>query len=356
MSRLDVLLVRRIGGRILLVAVIFLGLIILVETIDSWRYQYLASVGGWPLALFGMLVGAAVWLFRALALVILLGTVVGVVDLQSRRELLAIKATGLSAWRILRAPLLLVLIIGLGVTLVGEDVVTTANRSLSASVPGDEPGLAPGTGLWLEQYANGERYVLEAEHVVGASNDLQGVSMFFPDGLNQGRITAPLARLGAGVWLLPTATRYRAGLGPETLTDFSVPTTTTPSELRLKLSSTDDMTFFELFASLNSKLGDPDLRNAVTTRFLRLAALPVLLVGALFIAFAFTAGYRRSVGYGAPIVYAIFLGFVVFVIGEMADRAGSSGALDPTLAACGPAFVAIVIGLTMLLYTEDGRV
>jgi lipopolysaccharide export system permease protein len=45
---------------------------------------------------------------------------------------------------------------------------------------------------------------------------------------------------------------------------------------------------------------------------------------------------------------------VVFVLTEMADRAGSSGALDPTFAACGPAFVAILIGLTVLLYKEDG--
>jgi lipopolysaccharide export system permease protein len=54
------------------------------------------------------------------------------------------------------------------------------------------------------------------------------------------------------------------------------------------------------------------------------------------------------------VVYAILIGFVVFVITEMADRAGSAGSLDPTFAACGPAFVAIVIGLTVLLYREDG--
>jgi lipopolysaccharide export system permease protein len=43
------------------------------------------------------------------------------------------------------------------------------------------------------------------------------------------------------------------------------------------------------------------------------------------------------------------------VITEMADRAGSTGVLDPTFAAVGPAFVAIVIGVTVLLYKEDGR-
>jgi len=50
------------------------------------------------------------------------------------------------------------------------------------------------------------------------------------------------------------------------------------------------------------------------------------------------------------------LGFLVFIITEMADRAGTSGVLQPTFAALGPALVAIVLGVTVLLYVEDGRI
>jgi lipopolysaccharide export system permease protein len=46
---------------------------------------------------------------------------------------------------------------------------------------------------------------------------------------------------------------------------------------------------------------------------------------------------------------------VVYVVTELATRSGFAGVLDPTFAAAGPAFVAIVIGLTVLLYKEDGR-
>jgi lipopolysaccharide export system permease protein len=115
------------------------------------------------------------------------------------------------------------------------------------------------------------------------------------------------------------------------------------------------MTFFELAAALSARMTDSGLRAAIAMRFMRLLTLPILLVGSLFIAFAFTAGYRRSSGYGVAVLYGIVLGFVVFVITEMADRAGSAGVLDPTLAAIGPGFVAIVIGLTVLLHKEDGR-
>jgi lipopolysaccharide export system permease protein len=81
-----------------------------------------------------------------------------------------------------------------------------------------------------------------------------------------------------------------------------------------------------------------------------------VLVGVLFIAFAFTSGYRRTNSFGAGIAYGILFGLLVFVISEMADRAGTAGVLDPTLAAWGPALAAFVIGATVLLYREDGRV
>jgi len=354
MTRIDIVVLKRVASRIALTIALFFGLILLVESIDSWRYNYLMGVGGLPLALFGMVAGAAQWMLKGLALIVLLGTVLAVIDLQSRRELTAIKASGMSIWRILRAPTIALLLFGLVVTFYAEGAVTVANRTLYATLPGDNTALTPAGGLWLEQTGGNEHYVLQAAHVVDNGQQLQDVTIYRQDGLDEGRILAPSARLEGGAWRLPKATRYRAGLPPEQLTDFSLETQTTPGDLRVKVSSTDDMTLFELASSLSGSMSDSQLRNAAATRLLRLLSLPALLVGALFIAFAFTAGYRRTNGYGTPIVYAILIGFVVFVITEMADRAGSAGVLSPMFAACGPAFVALVIGLTVLLYKEDG--
>ena len=100
---------------------------------------------------------------------------------------------------------------------------------------------------------------------------------------------------------------------------------------------------------------DPQLRASAVTSLFRLLALPALLAGSVLIGFAFTSGYRRTNKYGAAVLYGIVLGFVVYVVTELANRSGFAGVLDPTFAAAGPAFVAIVIGLTVLLYKEDGR-
>src|SRR5690606_715321 len=137
--------------------------------------------------------------------------------------------------------------------------------------------------------------------------------------------------------------------------DYRLPTTSSAAEIRLSLASTEDMTFFDLAQLLETGVSDPSVRSAATMRLIKLLTLPLVLTGSLFIAFAFTAGYRRNSSLGPAVLYGIVLGFVVFVITEMADRAGSTGVLDPTFAAVGPALVAIVIGVTVLLHKEDGR-
>lgn len=355
MNRIDWIVMSRVVSRVLVTLLIFFGLILLVESLDTPRYEYLARVGGLGFAALGAVATSAVWLIKGLPLIVLVGTVIAVVDLQSRRELTAIRSSGISIWRIVRAPALALLLGGLCVTLGLESLITQANRLVEATLPSETLPFTPSDGFWLEQYGpDGQRYVLEAEHVVGPERQLQNVTLLLPDGQKQGRIIAPSATLDNGAWLLPSATRYRAGEPAETLTGFRVPTTTTRADLALKLTSTEDMTFYDLARSLRAQISDPQLRDAALTRFLRLLSLPALLVGALFIAFAFTAGYRRAGGYGRAIVYAVLVGFVVFVITEMADRAGSAGTLEPMFAACGPAFVAVVIGLTVLLYREDG--
>ncbi len=169
------------------------------------------------------------------------------------------------------------------------------------------------------------------------------------------RIEAETALLEGDAWHLPTATRFLSNRLPEQVTDLRLPTTTSRGDMRAKLSSVADMTIYELTASLASRINDPEQHALVFTRFMRLMALPLTLAGSLVIAFAFTAGYRRTNKYGGMVLYGIVLGFVVYVVTEMAGRAGAAGVIQPVLAVLGPAAVAIVAGATVLLNREDGR-
>ena len=356
MSRIDWLVLRRLGSRIAVTVFVFYGMIALVESLDTWRFNYVAEQHGLGAAVLMVAMSAVKWTIKTLPVTVLMGAILGLVDLQARHELTVIKASGISIWRALRAPTIALIFISFGITLGAETLSTQINRELYPTPPGQAAQLTPPGEIWLEQKADGFHYVILALAMSPRADVLSDVTVFHLSEQPQNRILASQARLEDGYWVMPTATALTPDSPPRAVADYRLPTSSTPAEIGLKLSSTEDMTFFELAALLQAGVADAGIRAAATMRLIKLLALPLVLTGSLFIAFAFTAGYRRGSNYGPAVLYGVVLGFVVFVITEMADRAGSTGVLDPTFAAVGPAFVAIVAGLTVLLYREDGRV
>jgi len=355
MNRIDRLLVARLAGRIGVTVLVFFGLIALVESLDAWRFSHLMELGGLPLAIFVNAVSAVRWTIKTLPVTVLLGAIIGLVELQRTRELLIIKASGVSVWRILRGPIAAMLVAGLAISFGLEGAVVETNRIWNPTIPVGDTSVVGGNGLWLEQSDNGSPYIIGARGVANQGASISNVSVFYRDDASHGRIMAKTGTLQPGGWHLTDVQILRSDAPIEHMAEMDIPTSSTLAEISLKLTSPEDYTLYELARALASQIGDPSVRAAAATRLYKLFALPALLVGSLLIAFAFTAGYRRTNKYGATILYGIVLGLVVFVLTEMADRAGSSGVLSPAIAAMGPAFIAITIGLTVLLYKEDGR-
>ncbi|MEO8757504.1 MAG: LptF/LptG family permease [Devosia sp.] len=348
MTRLDWIVLRRVGGRVMLTLAIFFGLFALVESLDSWRFTTLSRLGGPQLAVLAIVSGGARSIIGAMPVIVLIGAIIGVLDLQARREMTIIKATGVSIWRVMRAPLVAAILLGLLASFVGDTIAIQISRALPVT-------RASADTLWLEQHGTDGDYILRANHTSADGTVLDGVSIFFTSGDNRDRIEAASAKLGDGAWILSGAVRYRPDRGPEFFDQLGIPTQTTIGDMRIRLTSARDLTFTELLTTVAQRVADPALRATALTSLLRLLALPALLAGSVLIGFAFTSGYRRTNKYGGAVLYGIVLGFVVYVVTELASRSGFAGVLDPTFAAAGPAFVAIVIGLTVLLYKEDGR-
>lgn len=355
MTQLDWLISRRIGSRVFLVVLVFFGLIGLAESLDTWRYNWLTEHQGPGFGLLAILMVAARWSIKILPVTVLIGAIIALLDLQAHRELIIIRASGISVWRTLRGPILFTVAGGLLMSLVADGWVTRIDRGI-LPVPRAGASVVGGPDqIWLEQQSSGGHYIVQATRGSTDSHVLSNATFFMAPGLGASRITAETATLISGMWLLENATLIGANDRPRLVDSYSVETTSTRADLELALSTSDDFTFFELRKALAIGLADPTAQAVAAMRYAKLLAQPALLVGSLLIAFAFTAGYRRTSSYGSAILYGIVLGFVVFVITEMADRAGSAGVLDPTLAAWGPGLVAIVIGTTVLLRKEDGR-
>lgn len=356
MTRLDRFVALRMGSRILAVVVVFFGLIVLAEALDTPRFDRLVEISGQQVAIMAIFTAAAKWAIKSLTVTVLIGAIIALLEFQASREFVVMKASGLSIWRILRGPVVMIALAGALVAFVVEGVTTEVNRAINPTPPGLGGGIVQATAtIWFEQQGADGRYYMTARDSREDGTLLSEAIAFPLDDPEIRRIEAEEARFVDGHWHFDAPMVIdRAGDATEP-GSFRLASDSTPSDLRMRLGSTEDFTFLELAEALRAGLTDPETRAAAATRYAKLTALPALLVGALLIAFAFTAGYRRTNAYGATIVYGIVLGFVVFVVTEMADRAGSSGVLDPAFAAWGPAAVAILIGVTVLLYKEDGR-
>lgn len=354
MTRIDWLVLNRLATRIGATVFVFYGLIALVESLDTWRFNQVAEARGVHMALVMVAMSAVRWTIKTLPVTVLLGAILGIVDLKVRQELTVIKASGISIWRVVRAPTLALIVVSFAIALGAETLSTQINRELAPTAPGQAAQLTPNGEIWLEQRGEGEHYVLMARQLRGGGSRLNDVTMFRISGEGPPRLTAEQAELQQGHWLFTRATIYQPDTPPIRVQDHRMPTTSTAAEISLKLASTEDMTFFELAQMLGQGVTDANIRAAATMRMIKLLALPLVLSGSLFIAFAFTAGYSRHVQVGRSVLYGMVLGFLVFVITEMADRAGSTGVLDPTIAAVVPALLAIVVGVSVLLYKEDG--
>jgi lipopolysaccharide export system permease protein len=354
MNHIDRLVLGRLATRIGATVFIFYGLIALVESLDTWRFNIVSEQSGFAAAVLMVAMSAVRWTIKTLPVTVLMGAILGLIDLRVRHEFTVIKASGISVWRVLRAPVAVLIAASFLIALGAETVSTQINRALFPAPPSTAAQLTPGNEVWLEQDGDGERYVILARRMGEGGTLLRDVVMFGLTDSTMPRYDAEEARLGNGAWTMENAVARRPGSAAERLATVSVPTNSTAAEVRLKLASTDDMTFFEIAALLQSGVSDPAVRAVTTMRLVKLLALPLVLTGSLLIAFAFTSGYRRNVQFGPAVLYGVVLGFVVFIITEMADRAGATGVIDPLFAATGPAVVAIVIGVTVLLYREDG--
>ncbi|WEJ57429.1 LptF/LptG family permease [Devosia sp. FJ2-5-3] len=355
MTRIDWLILRRLAGRIGATVFIFYGLIALVESLDTWRFNAVAESNGVFMALVMVAMSAVRWTIKTLPVTVLMGAILGLADLKAKHELTVIKASGISIWRAVRAPTLALIGVSFLVALGAETVSTQINRELYPTPPGQAALLTPPGEIWLEQRGEGVHYVILARHMSPGGSELGDVTVFHLMHNQIPRIEAANAVLENGAWVFFDTIARSPDAPARFIPDYRLPTTSSAAEIRLSLASTEDMTFFDLAQLLETGVSDPSVRSAATMRLIKLLTLPLVLTGSLFIAFAFTAGYRRNSSLGPAVLYGIVLGFVVFVITEMADRAGSTGVLDPTFAAVGPALVAIVIGVTVLLHKEDGR-
>lgn len=294
---------------------------------------------------------------RFLPFSVLLATIITLSTLNQNSEVIALKASGLSAHQVL-APLILT---GALVALISfafnERVVTRSTATLEAwkkvdwgAVPIDR---GDRTNVWVKDGAD----LIEADLISGSGERaiLRGISIYDREGGSLMSITtAPVGRRAADGWRIDEARRFDIASGKATtLGSVVVARGVRPDQFTLSSVNPDGMSFAALATAIDDlkRAGRPTkaLEGALWHKFSGpLSALLMPLLGSVA---AF--GVARSGKLFIRAVLGMALGFTYFLADNFALAMGNLGAYPPFLAAWAPFLLFLLVGEAVLIRTEE---
>lgn len=299
-----------------------------------------------------------------LPFVFLFGTLAAFVNFNRRSELVAMRAAGVSAWRFIFPAAAAGLVVGLLAFSVLNPLTTSLEREFEASrarLAGDSSGGADqGQRLWLQQRNGSEQMTLTARAADGPGVRLREVSIYYyapgQDGVQRlvRRIDAPVAALQAGRWVLTDARESLPGRPAGPPQTLSLASTLDERTAMQRLTRSDRVSFWGLPSQIEQARAAGLSTSAARLQFHQLLATPVMLAAMSILAAAFSLRLLRLGGLPLLATSAIALGFVFFFVNDLCGALGRAGLIWPAFAAWTPPVLALLSGLTLLCYTEDG--
>ena len=289
--------------------------------------------------------------------VVLFASMMTLLSLNKRHELVITRASGMSAWQFI-APLCL------GNLMLGVIVIALFNPLAAASLAkaGEfqiKEGISAPSGgntvPWFRQTTEDGAVIIGAEQASAGGSLLGRPSLYFfdPNDNPVMRVDAQTGQLIEGNWVLTSATIYRDGK-IESTASFSTPALIDRQLLGQALTPPDTISFFDLLKSIEVARAFGLPAAPYSMRWHSLVAIPALLVAMTLIAATVSLRFARFGHSSAAVLGGIVAGFLLYVVSEMAEALGGSGIVAPVISAWLPVISASFFGVTFLLHKEDG--
>jgi len=288
---------------------------------------------------------------------VLLGTILTLSTMNQNSEIIAMKASGLSAHQVL-APLMLA---GLAVAVISfsfnDRVVARASSTLAAWKKVDYGPLPIDRGDRSNVWVRDGHHLIHVQQIRGRGDAalLAGVTVYERDGaVLKSLVRGNTARRDGTAWSLSGARRFDVASG--TLTPLGAVRFgdgVRPDQFTLSNVDAEAMSFGALHEAVNDlrAAGRPTkaLEGALWHKLSEpLSAVLMPLLGAVA---AF--GIARSGKLFVRAVMGMGLGFLYFVADNFALAMGNLGAYPPFLAAWAPFLLFLLVGETVLVRTEE---
>jgi len=289
---------------------------------------------------------------------VLLGTIITLATMNQNSEIIALKASGLSAHQVL-APLI---VAALGVAVISfafnDRVVSRATATLDQWQAVDYGPLPIDRGDRSNVWVRAGDDLIEVAQISGKGNAarLGGISVYQR---NNGRlisiVSAPRGQREGDGWLIgPKTTRFDVASGKQIIEGpVVVGHGVGPDQFTLASVDADGLSFGALKSAISDlgAAGRPtrELEGPLWHKLsspLSAALMPLLGAVAAF-------GIARSGKLFLRAVIAMALGFAYFIADNFALAMGNLGAYPPFLAAWAPFLLFLLIGEAVLIRTEE---
>lgn len=300
----------------------------------------------------------------ALPFVFLFGGILAFDALNNKNELVVMRAAGMSAWRFILPTAGATFLLGVVVvTLINPVSATMAARfeAERGRVMQNYLTDAP-EEVWLRQGDGQSQIVIHAKarDTVGGMVRLHRVSMFIYQQDANGilafkrRLEATEARLMPGFWKLIDVREATPGEGQLHSETQSIRSTLDAEGAMERLASPDAIGFWRLPQAIRLTEQAGFGAGGYRLRFQQLLATPALFAAMSILAAAFSLRLARLGGRAALAGAGVGLGFVFFFFNEFAAVLADADIVPMAMAAWAPPLVALLSGVTLLCYTEDG--
>jgi lipopolysaccharide export system permease protein len=348
---------RRFTAAICLMVIGVVTIVFLVEFVELIR-KFGASPG------FTVLTGLKLALMRTptvfedvLPFAFLFGSILCLLQLSKRLELVIARATGVSAWKFLTAPIAIAILFGV-ISVMAINPITISLKSSASRMEAELAGNRKPDKFeyWFRQDGRGGASIIRARGADTAGLRLFDVTAFVfnASGGFHEKIKARSATFRDGQWTLTDTIVTSTGQAPVARPAYMLDTFLSAEELRRTLTRPGALSVW----SLPTFIGTAARTGLNTDRF-RLAfhaqlARPLLLVAMVMIAATVSLRLFRHGGTGQLVLTGIAAGFLLYVLTKITSDLGGNGIINPMLAAWGPSIIALTFGATALLYLEDG--
>ncbi len=301
---------------------------------------------------------------QTIPFVVLFGMMGAINGMNRRSELIVMRASGQSAWTIIRPALWLAA--GLGVVwAVALNPLASRMYDTFEDKSAEWLGAGPryfNTDIWLREGRDDNQIVIRGSQLDLNSRTLSDVTVLTLDiDPNDGRTVfarrydAERAQLVTqGYWQLTNVIENAPGEEMQRHTAISLPTTIDARQLAEQADGNQRTAFWTMPRTIreNEKAGFS--ARGLRLQFNRLLSLPVMLIAMTFIAAGVSMSLAREGGTLRLLVTGSALGFAVFFADSMVSAFGEVAIIPIYAAAWSVPIIVLMLGISHLAHIEDG--